>query len=227
MWLKSFNWLKEAIFPTSCVGCGRGGRWLCVQCERQTLNITRPTCPYCGRLTARGKLCPRCRGKSNLTGLVVAGYYREGPLKEAICAFKYEFVQELLPYLSALLVRALKNSGLPKHMVLVPLPLSFWRRLYRGFNQGELLAEAIAKKTGRQMDNCLGRVGERVPQVDLPDSQRRKNVQGVFRLIKKPTFKRVILVDDVFTTGATMEEAAKVLREAGVREVWGLVLAKG
>jgi ComF family protein len=222
-----FNFSKEAVFPSSCVGCKETGSWLCPICQYKIIRVLRQICPYCGRLTKSGRLCSRCRPKSNLTGLIVAGYYTEGPLKEAICAFKYEFVTELLPYLSSLLARTFIENTSHSQKVLVPTPLSFWRRAYRGFDQAQLLAKEVSKIAGVPVENYLWRTGYRLPQVGLPNTKRRENVQGVFQVIKKPTYSRIVLVDDVFTTGATMEEAARVLRQAGVREVWGLVIAKG
>ncbi len=228
--MKPYNlihWTKEAIFPCVCVGCGQTGSWLCPICQHKIIRVLRQTCPYCGRLTKGGRLCSRCRPKSNLTGLIVAGYYTEGPLKEAICAFKYEFVMELLPYLSSLLARTFMGNTPQRQKALVPIPLSFWRRAYRGYDQAKLLTQEVSKISGVPVENYLLRTGHQLPQVGLPNIKRRENVQGVFRVIKKPTHNRVVLVDDVFTTGATMEEAARVLRQAGAREVWGLVLAKG
>ncbi|MCL5794921.1 MAG: double zinc ribbon domain-containing protein, partial [Patescibacteria group bacterium] len=79
-----FDFLLDLLFPKYCVGCGQEGVWICQKCQKKIVLVSSPTCPVCKKLTKAGKFCADCRKKSFLSGLIVAAYYQEGPLKEAI-----------------------------------------------------------------------------------------------------------------------------------------------
>lgn len=230
---KTYNFVLDLLFPKYCVGCGKEGRWLCPDCFNKIVFVSEPTCPSCNRLTVSGKFCPRCRLKSNLTGVIVAAYYQEGPLKEAIHTFKYEGVFDLAKDLGDILIRTLENHKISKKAVLIPVPLHKKRRAKRGFNQAELLAREISQCIPHHplLVNSLTRIKQTPKtQVELSGRARRENVKGIFAWRGRPDElegKTILLVDDIYTTGATLQECAKVLRrEAGAREVWGVVLAK-
>jgi len=173
-----------------------------------------------------------CRGKSNLTGVLIAAYFK-GPIREAVHTFKYNGVKDLAEFLSGLLQKRLKAGPPHKNSLIIPMPLHITKKAERGFNQAEILAKILAEKTGLDYSQkILKRKKQTKPQVGLEGRERIKNIKGAFairpfadlKLIKKRT---ILLLDDVITTGATMEEAAKVLRKAGARQVWGLVIAQG
>jgi len=154
-----------------------------------------------------------------------------------IKAWKYEGLTELAQPLLNLLLATLKTYNLPPewHQVaradwqLVPVPLARRRLLARNFNQAEVLAQGIAQTTGLKVNSLLERQRRTKPQSELGAQARLTNLKGAFKLkadcqVKDGIF---ILVDDVYTSGTTLEECAGVLKQAGAAEVWGLVIAQG
>ena len=224
------NLFYDLIFPKKCVGCGQFGNWLCEKCFKKIIVIKSPFCPSCHRLTPQGQYCYRCRPHQNLTGVIIAAHY-ENPLKEAIHKFKYDKIRELAEPLSEILIERLAD-GFPRgDFVLVPIPLSRQREAERGFNQAEILAKKIGKAFEIPVcENVLRKIKNVAPQMKLKRSDRLENIKGVFSLrqnVEKIKNKTILLVDDVMTTGATLNEAGGVLKKAGAKNVWGLVLAKG
>ena len=263
----------DLIFPRFCLGCQKELRlketsFICGSCLNNiVLNGVR--CHICGLRNERGT-CRYClkKKKTNLSGLFAAGKYQDPVLREAIHQFKYQSVESLKKPLAELAVKYLKKENLMEKFrcptsnisdvghrsCLVPIPLTWPRKLKRGFNQSELLAQEISKylqpKAGPPgaenlpVINLLKRKKFTAPQARIADWQtRKKNISGAFTL--SPSYPPacaeasagrqnyrfsesiVVLVDDVATSGATLEEAARVLKEAGVKEVYGLVIAKG
>jgi len=149
--------------------------------------------------------------------------------------FKYQSIESLKKPLAQLIINYLEKELLNnklKNYVLTPIPLSLRRKINRGFNQSELLAVEISKYLNLPVVNLLKRKKFTAPQADISDWQKRKeNISGAFEMIDSKNqsgrYKKVILVDDVATSGATLEEAARVLKEAGIKEVYGLVVARG
>ncbi len=187
-----------------------------------------------------------CRSKTALKGLYAAGHYQDPILRELIHAFKYHSIESLKNPLSRLLKIYIKNelfTNQPiadklKNSILVPIPLTRRRKISRGFNQSELLAEELAIYLNCPAVNLLKRKKSSTPQAGISDWQKRKeNVTNAFEinnLFLSPTYQQfyrsrtsIILVDDVSTSGATLEEAAGVLKSAGFKEIYGLVIAKG
>jgi len=209
------GFLLDFFFPKKCVGCGKEGVWLCEDCYAQILL----------------KDLPFIRLAGDLDGVVYGSVF-EGILREAIHVFKYEGVKELVTPLSQLLAQRFRETGLDFGRVsLIPVPLSKRKELERGFNQAGLLAEAVGKKLGfGVLTGVLIKTKDTVSQTALKEEERKENVKGSFdfvgekRLVKG---KVLWLVDDVMTTGSTLNECARVLKKAGAKAVWGLVVAKG
>jgi competence protein ComFC len=173
-------------------------------------------------LDAAGR-CALCRG--GLRGFDAAysfGAY-EGVLRELIHLYKYGRVRTLAPPLSALLARALPRDE--AFDATVPVPLYWRRRLQRGFNQAELLARGLSRRTGIPVVKALGRVRPTPTQAGLSNSSRRQNVARAFRS-RSVQGKRILLIDDVMTTGATAASCALALKQAGARRVALLTLAR-
>ena len=162
-------------------------------------------------------------------------------MREMIHAFKYHSIEALKKPLAELVIAYIQKelfTNQPivyrlKDCVLVPVPLTLRRKINRGFNQSELLALEIAKYLDAPVMNLLKRKKFTDPQAEISGWQKRKeNISGAFTLSpsyphRYRSIKRVILVDDVATSGATLEEAARILKQAGVKEIYGLVIAKG
>ncbi len=230
--LNIYNFFLDLIFPKNCVGCNKEGYFLCPDCKKEIILIKNQTCPECKKITQNGKFCLKCQTKFKLNGLVAVSYYQEGPLKEAIHTFKYDGVFELKKDLGILLTEEIKKYKVPKNSVLIAVPLSKKRFAERGFNQAELLADYVSKKTKmNQIKNILVKTkNTKKNQAELSGSARRKNIKGVFDWTGEKDQlkgKTIYLIDDIYTTGATLNECAKVLKKkAHAFRVIGLVLAK-
>jgi ComF family protein len=206
--------LLDLLFPPACIHCGRGGHWLCPECIAAI-----PPAP------------PMLQVPEPLAGLWVAGDY-EDPLRLAIQQFKYEGKRRLAEPLSRVLAETYRHqvraSTLPD--AVLPVPLHPRRQAERGYNQSALLARALCRLEALNLvEDALRRLRDTPQQARMTAAQRRANVSGAFTCpAKHPALvhRRVLLIDDVCTTGSTLSECAEELLAAGAREVWALVLAR-
>jgi ComF family protein len=226
--IRAAAFLLDLIFPRRCVGCGKDRVWLCADCQEKIVVIKTPSCPECQRITKNGEYCRTHRRGKVITGILVAAHYKEGPMKEAIHNFKYDGIKELAEPLGSVLAKSVFDR-LPKgNLVIVPIPLHGRRLGARGFNQSELLAKSAAARLKLPAAFDLVRIVNTPAQVELSGEARKQNLTDAFAWKGRGLRgKTVLLVDDVTTTGTTLNEAAKPLKAAGARFVWGLVLAKG
>ena len=237
MYKQYFKSFLDIIFPVECLGCGKEGQWLCDKCLNSIPLVNRFTCPICNRPSFHGQPCPACRKKSKLDNLWIACSYKNKLLKKAIKTFKYTKyggVKKLAIPLTSLMIKLLEdliNQGFSlTDFLIVPIPLFYYREHSRGFNQAELLAQEIAKKFNLELaTNVLKRSKITASQAKLNSKERQENIKDAFKVADKEKIKnkKIILVDDLTTTGATLQEAAKTLKKAGVKSVVGLTLAKG
>ena len=220
--------LLDLIFPKRCVSCGAFGKYICNKCFAKIEFVEKPICPICQRQAIGGKTHPRCTGKFRLDGLVVACKYK-GPIKLAIKKVKYKWVYDIEKVLVNLLASQIWKFDLPQDSILIPIPLSKKRKNWRGFNQAEILAKTLSKKFNVSYSASLIRMIDTRTQVGLTKEERRENVKGAFagRKAQGKRDKNIILVDDVYTSGATMMEAAKVLKGSGAKNVWAMAVALG
>ena len=235
----------DLIFPKKCVGCGKFGEYFCEDCFKKIEFVDAPVCPVCQRQAVGGKTHPGCSGHYRLDGLAVACRYQD-PVKRAIKQVKYKWVYDIEKVFVDLIAENLWRFNLPDNIDIVPVPLHTRRKNWRGFNQAEILAKTLAQKFNVGYADFLVRQKETKTQVGLSRDERRKNVRGAFAIRGSPPKteakqsgveplkdyfgvegKILILVDDVFTSGATMAECAKVLKGAGAKSVWGMAVALG
>jgi ComF family protein len=241
------NYFLDVFFPKFCLNCGAEGNYLCEDCFAlmDVLESSYCLCEKPFRLPFAGK-CQKCQQKK-LNGLYFALSYQNNLVKKLISQFKYEpFVKELSKELALLIIThfSLLNKT-PEfsdsikiaspfnetNFILVPIPLYKQRLKWRGFNQAEELAKELSKFLLIPVySNILVRIKETLPQVNLAKEERENNVRGAFAVrnseLKSIEKKKVLLVDDVYTTGSTMEECARVLKESGAKEVWGIAVAR-
>lgn len=171
-------------------------------------------------------LCPVCqRGKANFDATYSYGSY-EGTLRALIHLYKYSKVDSLSGPLGALIVRALPLDA--RFEAILPMPMHWRKKWDRGFNQSELLAQVVAGRYGLKPGTNLRRSRYTKPQASLSEAERQKNLANSFYVHSPQQIwgKRILLVDDVMTTGATLREAAGVLKAAGVKSVTALTLAR-
>jgi len=171
-------------------------------------------------------LALRRRGITSLDRLVAAASYREAGIRQMVHVFKYSRMREYSHDLVACLLPCFRLLSHTPPPVLCPVPLHWMRLMFRGFNQAADLAAIIAKEKEWQVQALLRRIRSSPAQVGLSTIFRRQNVHGIFRCIGKSS-PYVLLIDDVATTGATLDACARVLKDAGVKRVEGLVVALG
>ena len=219
--------LLDLLFPPRCVVCrGVDAAWFCPACRAQVEKILPPLCDRCGRPLHRPE-CPYCR-KLPLTidGIRAIAFF-EGNLRRAIHAFKYEQRPELAGVLGQMLSDYLAAHSLPVDVV-TAVPLHAERERARGFNQALLLARALGARQNLPVwDRALTRVRATRSQVELDAAERHANVQDAFAAETRVAGMRVLLIDDVCTTGATMDACTAALKQRGAKSVWGLALARG
>ena len=223
----------DLFFPRFCLGCRREGDYLCQDClsTLEVLEYQYCLCKKPQRLALTGK-CRFCYHKK-LNGLYFAIDYQNQFLQKLIHSFKYEpYTKELAESLTSLIIAHFKLSSkilqFNQDWILTPVPSSIKREKRRGFNQAKEIAKELSKKLNLPLpSDILLKIRETLPQVELEEKARMESPQGVFVVQKKLKGEKILLVDDVYTTGATMEECARVLKEAGAKEVWGVVVARG
>ena len=226
-WHTTTQTLLDLLFPPRCVVCERNSGWLCAACLKSIELIHPPICSLCGQATSFSRRCPSCQSLPlRIDGIRAVGYL-EGALQTAIHRFKYSNIRPVATPLGELVSEYLEHNPLPVETI-VPVPLHAARLRERGYNQAALLAEKIGSQVGLPVvDGTLLRVKSTIPQVGLNAQQRRNNVKGAFRCTDEGLRGHsVLLVDDVCTTGATLEACSVALQDAEVKHVWGLVLAR-
>ena len=203
------------------------GAWLCAECISHCAYVEPPICPRCGDTTVADEVCPRCRKSPWQVESIRSVVYFEGVLREAIHALKYRGRTVLAEPLGDLMADYWLHHGEPVDVV-VPVPLHPTRLRERGYNQAGLLACHMVRRVGVAVNDCvLMRHRATRPQVELDPSQRKENVHAAFSCSSGALAgTSVLLVDDVCTTGATLESCAAALREGGVRSVYALTLAR-
>jgi ComF family protein len=226
--------LLDLIFPKRCVSCRKIGRYICNNCRYKIEYIRHQICPVCGLNAIDGITHPRCMTRYSLDGIYSFFRYKS-VIQKAIKTIKYRFVYDLAENLIGLVQNAdldfLRNQ-IGKNSVMVPIPLHSERMKTRGFNQAEILGKILARRFGVSIDSdALKRVKKTVPQAEVKDRKKRLiNMQDVFAVGKisdNHLYSKIILFDDVYTTGATLRSAANVLKRAGVDSVFGMTIAHG
>lgn len=204
----------------------------CPACSQAVLPTPSTICARCGRvLGASVARCAQCRaGGLDALILVRGAAMFQSPLRAAIHAFKYESRMELAGLLARYLVTVFARPPWPRiHPALdavVPVPLHVDRLRERGYNQSELLAAAFARRIDKPCaPEWIARVRATLPQVGLNVAARQANVDAAFVAAPHVRGKTILLVDDVFTTGATLQACAVAARLAGAQRVYGLTLA--
>lgn len=229
--------LPDLFFPRRCLGCGRQGEYYCAACWSRVKVKRAQFCPNCRRPVLLGRTHSWCRRQTPFGGLISLFPY-DGLIEKTIKKLKYKLVTDLAKELTKKSFEKIGQENLPllKRLqgdwVTVPVPLHPWRQRQRGFNQAEVLARGLATEFGWQLEaDLLRRRRYTGPQANLKKEKRFENIRSAFCLSR--TFRLpgqlkadFLLFDDVWTTGSTLVESARVLKKAGVRNVWGLTLAR-
>jgi len=233
--IKTF--LLDTFFPIFCLGCEAYGEYLCDDCLQTFPRRIHQRCPTCLRkITPRGETCFDCSHKNALDGLFAASNYRFSLVSLSIHTFKYQFISTLASPLGNWLGERIREIDMPLPDLFIPVPLHPRRLRFRGFNQSALLAKIFIDTLAPGFDNALLeniliRTRYTKPQMKTHTKEERlSNLSHAFAIkpagIPLVQGKSIWLIDDVSTTGTTLEECALVLKEAGAKNVFGIVLAR-
>src|SRR5215210_8309545 len=217
--------LAELFYPECCVGCGRrASDVLCRACFDALPYVGSPFCGRCGLPTAFATpLCEQCKNVDFRFESARAPLKYDGVGKKTVHALKYRGYKRVVDKLAAPLMLQVLDDA--RFDAVVPVPLHRSRRRKRGFNQAELLARSVAGRLRATLSDTLEAVRSTRDQTELSAAQRRANVAGAYKA-KAPLHGKILLVDDVFTTGATMNACAESLLRAGAREIHALSLCR-
>lgn len=222
--------------------CGQADTYLCPACFNKIEILLNNECFFCGKITWQGKICLECKKESYLDRVISATNYGSPLIRELIKAFKYHFVKELAISLSQLIIKTIEANwsldiACPParqgfwDFLIVPVPLCKAKLRSRGFNQAELLTKEISNYFNIPTEtNIIKRKFPGMPQANIKDTEKRKkNIKRAFEISEpeKIRDKIIILTDDVITTGATLIEVAKILKQNSAKEVWAITVAKG
>jgi len=228
--------ILDFLFPKKCLGCSKVGGYFCSDCLNLVSLDPERICPVCERPSIGGQTHPGCLTSTSLDGLTSIFAYK-GIIKKGIGKLKYRFVSDLASDLVEIFLascgedKTFSDFCLEKHPVLVPIPLHPKREKWRGFNQSALLGKMIAKNLNLDfVPDLLRRTKNTKSQIKLSEKERKLNIKDAFGI--SPNYQlpiinySILLFDDVWTSGATLKEAARILKRAGAKKVWGLTLAR-
>lgn len=186
--------------------------------------------PQKGHVPA-GRTCDACQDRTPIYSFLSPFQYEDETIRNLIHALKYNRVQDIAVHLGGLLCVYGDRFGVvfPPETIVIPIPLHPWRERRRGFNQSELIARCLCKENSNLSCDIsvLVRVKNTTPQIELSHTERTKNLTGSFA-VRNPDLvrdKTILLLDDVKTTGSTIEEAARALKEAGAKRIWAMTVA--
>jgi len=236
--------MVNLLFPADCKVCAEpleplNRTFICQSCWNEVKWLKPPYCPKCSKPLSSSVIsqefpsfvCLDCQRNHFYFKKVFVPVLYEGVMKEAIHFFKYQGKMGVLRGMKRVMEIYFAHNHLPFSLfdLVVPIPLHRTRLRERGFNQAELLARIVAEHFSIALvKNSLKRVKLTRSQTDLSETERRKNVKGAFQARDKMIFrdKEILLVDDVYTTGATVGEAARVLKKAGAKDIYVFTLAR-
>jgi ComF family protein len=221
-----WNVALNLLLPPRCAGCGGLGSTWCAECDASIRDLPEPTCERCGLPKPEQTDCRACAASSYSFTAARSRAIYAGPLRRALLHLKRHRNEELVKAFTEHLVGTLAETTWKPDLV-IPIPLAHIRQQDRGFNQAALLAKPLAAKLGiGYEEQCLTRGRETGPQFHLPRLDRWANVEHVFTATPTVRGLRVLLVDDIMTTGATLSSAARELVGQDAAAVYGLTMAR-
>jgi len=231
--------LLDILYPRYCFACDNSlheeiNTYICVRCQEEIKKAGVRRCAKCGfrlgaGITTSNNGCHECENTNLKFEKSFFVSDNKAPIKNLIYQFKYKKHLCLATPLGHLLIKLLSKELICEIDVIVPVPLHWEKKQKRGFNQSKLVAKKICKELSLPISvNNLHRAKNTLSQTQLSRLQRQKNVYGAFKVRNPEKFKKknVLLVDDVFTTGATASECAKSLKNAGANKVFLIALAR-
>ena len=217
--------IGRLLFSGSCFLCrGDAADILCAQCDADLPRLDGALCPRCALASPRGAVCGRCLTQAPHYDATIAALAYEFPADVLVQALKFHGQLALAPLLAELLSKCISNKNVD---CIIPVPLSTGRLRERGYNQALEIARGVAAGTGvRLAPELCERARDTPAQMDLPLAERARNVRGAFHCPRLIAGSKVAVLDDVMTTGATLEEIAGTLKRAGALRVENWVVAR-
>lgn len=237
--------LLHLLSPKRCVGCRKFGAYFCVDCLKNIKPVFHQKCVVCQRVFHGGATHGNCKKKYGLDGLLCLFKY-QGAVKNAILKLKYQKLTDISSELADVInsnlqllgenedLDALEEFIYSKNPIVISVPLHWWKQAKRGFNQAEIIGEIIANEYDLPMlSNILQRKYRFSSQTKLTGKQRVKNAKDVYFVNQTyinsgkidPVLENVLLIDDVATTGSTINESARALKRSGAKVIWGIAFA--
>jgi ComF family protein len=224
--LRVWDRALDLVFPPRCVSCDSFGSFICARCSAEMVPADGPRCLSCWMPVDAAHPCRRCRSHRLALREVRSTFVYEAAARDAVLALKFRGLSAVAPLMARSMAACLTDWDPPVESI-IPVPLSGHRRRLRGYNQSELLAKDVSRLTGIPLSpRALVRRGSTTPQVHLAGDARRRNVVGAFALGELMPEGSVLLIDDVITTGATLDACARVLLSVGVNAVFALAFAR-
>lgn len=228
--MRFINIILDFLLPSTCLSCNELGDYVCQECRREKIQtVDKQKCHICKKESFSDSLVhERCKSNTSLDGVIVCVFYNDF-VEKIIAEIKYKLYFRTADFLTSYFVDSIKKYDLEIDC-LVPIPLHRRKIWERGFNQAELFSQKVSKEINIPTRNLIVRKRNTKTQVGMNRKERMKNLKDVFDIKSEKgigKYKNICLVDDVMTTGTTLEESAKVLKQGGVKKVYGLVFARG
>lgn len=227
--------LLDILYPRRCPICDvilLPAKSLCEECAGKITLVREPVCKKCGKPLSdeRREFCPDCSKKAHCFSQGKAVFSYEGEIRGSMYRFKYSNKREYAAFYAEMAGELYSRWVKEKKIeVIVPVPMYFRKKWKRGYNQAEVFAKQLGRKLGIAVDRKLvRRIRNTVPQKELNDVQRKSNLKNAFQLVPGVVkYKQILLVDDIYTTGSTIDEIARVLLDAGAERVYFLCISIG
>ena len=225
----------DVICPDTCPMCDEillRGKRICTVCDRKLVYIFEPKCKKCGKELEDDtkEYCLDCSLKMHYFKTGIAAFKYDKMVSKSIYRFKYHNRRRYAKFYGEAIGRVYGREILGWNCdVIIPVPIHNKRRISRGYNQAELIAKELGIRLNVLVDDkYLFRISNTRPMKELDKTTRKKNVERAFKIYKNVVkYKKIILVDDIYTTGSTIDACAKVLLEAGATEVYFVSLSVG
>ncbi len=223
------SFILDTVFPPYCLYCEKEGSWACTPCRTHFVRADTKYCPLCGSESGNGYVCDLCHTTSSIRQIVSVVRFGQKGVQNIVHALKYENIRGVAPWMGRCMAAVWDLRGSERPECIIPIPLHASRLYEREYNQAALLGKIIQEILEIPMqEQLLIRNRKTTSQTKLSSEERKENVKECFVVRNDCVLpKSVLLIDDVCTTGATVCEAARILKSHGVESVCALVFAHG
>lgn len=227
--------MREILYPPRCPVCDRilkPGEQICKACEKRIRTVSEPVCKRCGKplQSEQAEYCTDCKKKQHAYRQGKAVFVYQGSIRESMYRFKYHNRREYAVFYAKEAARLYSDWIRRNEIeVIVPVPMYLWKKRRRGYNQAEVFARALGREWGIPVeDKLVRRVRNTTPQKELNDKERVRNLKNAFQLASNIVeYSKILLVDDIYTTGSTMDAVAEQLLSGGAKSIYYICISIG